>query len=48
MSNDAIDRRKVVAERFVLFKRSMTSASLKRCYRVFSERFFGLKNIKDS
>ena len=48
MSIDAIDRRKVVAESFVLFKRSMASAPLKRCYGVFSERFFGLKNIKDS
>ena len=47
MSFDAIERRKIVAESFLLFKRSMASGPLKKCYGFFSESLFGLKNIKN-
>ena len=48
MSIDAIERRKIVAESFLLFKGSMVSAPLKNCYDFFSESLFGLKNIKNT
>ena len=48
MNIDAIERRKIVAESFLLYKRSIASTSLKKCFGFFSESLFGLKNIKNS
>ena len=47
VSFDAIEKRKIVAENFLLFKRSVASTPLKKCYGFFSESLFGLKNIKN-
>ena len=43
MSIDAIERRKIVAETFLLSKRSMASAFLKKYYGFSSDSIFGLR-----